>query len=156
QDEKAIDIYNDAGDRSGIEGRFPNANMIDHSIHRLLVAGLDSIHQTTARDTPCQLSKDTPPQIYRCKGIRVCKQHLSTSQYEEAIVVQTEMKAGQDAVLRLRIEIHERVAADQQINARDGRILQKIMPAKDDRAPQVFIEDEAARYRVKILFQQSL
>jgi hypothetical protein len=52
-------------------------------------------------------------------------------------VVQREVEAGEDPRLRLGVEVHQRVAADQQVDARDRRVLDQVVPAEDHRAAQV-------------------
>ena len=53
------------------------------------------------------------------------------------------MKARQDPGLSLRIEIHQGVAAHQQIQVRDGSILNQIVAPKDNGAAKVGAEDVA-------------
>src|SRR5215471_2086241 len=47
------------------------------------------------------------------------------------------MEAGEDAGLRLGVEIHQRVAADEQVEARDRRVLDEVVSPEDDGATQV-------------------
>src|SRR5262249_37778205 len=56
---------------------------------------------------------------------------------EEPSAVEGKTKAGQDPRLRLRVEVDQRVAADEEIEIGDGRIANKIVTPHDDRPPDV-------------------
>ena len=64
------------------------------------------------------------------------------------------MKASQDPRLSFCIEIHQGVAARQQIHVGDGSILNQIMAAEDDGAPEVGAEDVAARHAFKVFMPE--
>ena len=49
------------------------------------------------------------------------------------VVVEREVEPAQDPRLRLGVEVHERVAADEQVDARDRRVLHEVVAAEDHR-----------------------
>jgi hypothetical protein len=53
------------------------------------------------------------------------------------------MKSLHDLRLRLVIEIHERVSAEQQVHARNRRIVEQIVPPEYYAPAQVLFEDPA-------------
>ena len=55
------------------------------------------------------------------------------SEEEIAGLVQGEDEARDDALLRLGVEVHQRVAAHQQIDARDRRVLRQVVAPEDHR-----------------------
>jgi hypothetical protein len=64
------------------------------------------------------------------------------------------MKAGQDAALRFGVEVHQGVTADDQVDARDRRILDEVVAAEDDRAPQLLVEREPTAFVGEVLAEQ--
>ncbi len=98
--------------------------------------------------------EDAPLQIERHKQTGVRKQHFGLAQHQKALGLERKMKAIQDVVLRLGIKVHQGVAADEQVNARDGRVLHQIMPPEDDRAPQVFAEGIGLVMVIKVFFEK--
>src|SRR6266566_6859837 len=46
------------------------------------------------------------------------------------------MEPSEDSALRLRGEVDERVAADQQVEPRDRRVLREVVPPEDHRATE--------------------
>src|SRR2546430_12214202 len=53
------------------------------------------------------------------------------------------MEAGENSTLRLRGEVDERVATDQQIEPRDRRVLGEVVPPEDDRPPECGAKDKS-------------
>ena len=64
-------------------------------------------------------------------------------------VAQREVEVAQDVRLRLRIEVHQRVAADEQVQPRDRRVLDEVVAAEDQRSPQVGAERVALVRRAR-------
>jgi hypothetical protein len=64
------------------------------------------------------------------------------------------MQAAQDISLRFRVQVHQGVAAHQQIDARDGGILDQVIATEDDRAAQVLVKDVAAVELFEVARQQ--
>ena len=50
------------------------------------------------------------------------------------------MEPHQDLGLCLSFEVHQGVAADEQVDARDRRVLHQVVPAEDHRPPQLVAE----------------
>src|SRR4051794_20628371 len=67
-------------------------------------------------------------------------EHLGLAEEQVAPRVQREVEAPQDARLRLRIEVHERVAARQEVDPRDRRVLGEVVAPEDHRPAQVLAE----------------
>jgi hypothetical protein len=68
------------------------------------------------------LAENAPPQIDRRKHLRMRQQHFGFAQKQDAILAESKMEARQDAALRFAVEVHQRVAADQQADARNRRV----------------------------------
>jgi len=96
--------------------------------------------------------EDAALQIHRDEQGRL-REQLRTAQEQvagaHAVAVQGEMKAFEDFRLRLGVEIHERIAADEQIQARDRRILHEVVapeaPDVADPGPELEDPHPAAR-----------
>ena len=71
----------------------------------------------------------------------VAQQHLGLAEEEDAVVGQGEVEPAQDPGLGLGVEVHQRVAADEQVDPGDGGVLHEVVAAEDERAPQVLAED---------------
>ena len=82
------------------------------------------------------------------------EQHLGFAQAEIPAVADAEVEPGEDLRLHLGIEIHERVAAGQQVNARDRCVPQEVVTPEDQGAAQILVEDIPIAFQVKVLFQQ--
>jgi hypothetical protein len=67
--------------------------------------------------------------------MRVAQKHFCFAQEEEAIVSESKIHPGKNTSLRFGVHVHQSISADKQIKLRDGRILDKIVPAEDNRAP---------------------
>jgi hypothetical protein len=63
------------------------------------------------------LHKDAVLEVQRSEQVRPREQHLRPAQEQVAVVIEGKVEAGQDAVLGLGVEIHQRVAAHQQVQA---------------------------------------
>src|SRR5690606_31679261 len=95
-----------------------------------------------------------PFQIDGAEKVGIREQHLRLAKKQKSGVVQGEVKTGEDARLRFGVEIHQHVAADEQVNTGDGRVLNQIVAAKDDGAAQILAKGVAAVVVIKIFFQQ--
>jgi hypothetical protein len=70
----------------------------------------------------------------------VREQALGLPEEQHAVLGEREVEARQDTALHLRGEVHERVAADQQVDPRDGGVLDEVVAAEDHRAAQLLTE----------------
>ena len=84
------------------------------------------------------------------------KQHLGLAEKEQTFVIQCKMKAGDDARLRFRVEVHQRVPADEQIEPRNRRILNEIEATEDHRAAKLAFHHELVGVRVLEILRAEL
>ena len=61
-----------------------------------------------------------------------------------------EVEVGEDAGLCIGVEVHEHVAADEQVEPGDGSVLHQVVAPEDHRAAQVVAEDVAAHQRLEV------
>ena len=66
------------------------------------------------------------------------------------------MQAAQHVSLCFGIQVHQGVAAHQQVDTRDRRIANQVVAAEDDRPPQVLVDDVAAAGVIEVPFEQRL
>src|SRR6266850_503416 len=71
------------------------------------------------------------------------KQQLGPAHEQEAPVPQREVEAAEHLALGLAGEVHDGVPAHEEIDARDRRVLDEIVTAENDRAPEVLVEEIA-------------
>src|SRR5579859_397573 len=64
------------------------------------------------------------------------------------------MEMGEDPRLRLGGEVHERVAAHEEVEAGNRGVLNQVVAAEDDRPAKVVPEDEAAARSLEIGFAE--
>ena len=88
-----------------------------------------------------RLGEDPPLELDRREQLAVREQELGPTHEENTAVAHGEMEAIQDPGLRLAGEVHERVPAHQEIDSRDRRVLDEVVPAEDDRATDVLVEE---------------
>ena len=98
--------------------------------------------------------ENAPPEIDRREQLRVAQHHFRPAEDQDALVGEREVKTRQNPALRLRIEVHQRIAAHQDAHARDRRILNQIVTAEDDRSPQIAVEDESIALAKEIAVEQ--
>ena len=63
------------------------------------------------------------------------------------------MEPGENPRLCLGVEVHQAVAADQQVHARDRGVLDQVVPAEDDRPPELFVEGEPILLALEVPLQ---
>ena len=64
------------------------------------------------------------------------------------------LAAGQHLRLGLGVEVHQGVAADQQVDARDRGVLDQVVPAEDDRPSELLVEGEPILLPVEVPLQE--
>ena len=85
----------------------------------------------------------------------VLRQHrLRAAQEEEAVVLQPEVELRQRPRLRLAVEIHQRVAAEDQVQVRDGRVVAYVVPAEDHRVAHVAPQGVGIARLLEIFLEQ--
>src|SRR5581483_4180283 len=100
------------------------------------------------------LRKDAPLQIDRREVARARGEDLRLAQEEITLRAEREVEGGEDASLRRRVEVHERVAGDEEVDARDRRILDEVVAAEDHRPAKVAAERVGAVHRLEVLLAQ--
>ena len=95
------------------------------------------------------LAKDPPLEIAGANSVAVGDQHLRLAEQQNPVVASAKWKRREDPRLRLGGEVHQRVAADQQVDPRDRRVLDQVVATEDDRAAQILAKDVAAVVRSK-------
>ncbi len=93
-------------------------------------------------------------QADRREEVGVGEQHLRLAQEDKAVVVEGEVKAGQDPALGLGVEVDQRVATDQQVEPGDGRVLDQVVAPEDDAAPEVVVEDVPPADQLEVALAQ--
>ena len=83
-------------------------------------------------------------EVDRREQVAVAEQHLGLAEEQHAAVGEREVEPGEDPGLGLGVEVHQRVAADQQVDPGDRGVLDQVVAAEDHRAAQVLAEDVAA------------
>ena len=76
---------------------------------------LSQDHQTLSERRPRYLPEDPLLEVDRLEDRAMHEQHLGSAEKQVTVVLERVMEAPQDAALRLRGEVHEGVAADQEI-----------------------------------------
>ena len=139
-----------------IEGDFTQAVRLRRG-HRALVSPRRMAgEQPLVRVFAAHLGEDALLQVHRRERAREVQQHFRPAQHEVAAIAQREVKPVDDARLCFVVEIHQRVAAHEQIHARDRRIVEQVVAAEDDRAAKVFLEDGAAAAAIEVLGAEAL
>src|SRR5207302_2462811 len=83
-------------------------------------------------------------------------EHLRAAQEQVTVRREREAEVGEDAVLRLGAEVDQRVARDQQVDARDRGVLDEVVAPEDDDAAQLLAEREAAVYGLEVALAERL
>ena len=118
------------------------------------MVGLCEHGETIGQRVLGDLHEDPPLEIERSEDVPVGQEHLGAPGEEKAAVIQGKVKPGQDPRLRLVVEVHQRVAAQQQIDPGDRWVLNQVVPAKDHRAPRLFVEAVAIALLIEVLFHE--
>ena len=100
------------------------------------------------------LGKDAGPQAQRGEEVGVGKQHLCPAEKEETGLAEGKVKTGHDPGLGFSVEIHQGIAAHQEVQAGDGGILDEIVAPENDRAARLGTENVAIPYQLKVLVAQ--
>jgi hypothetical protein len=76
--------------------------------------------------------------------------HLGPAQHERAAVAQRVVEVPQDPALRLRVEVHQGVAAHEDVQPRDRRVRDQVVAPEDERPAQVLAEREPSLLRLEV------
>ena len=84
----------------------------------------------------------------------VAEQHLRLPQEQNPRRGEREVEAGEDAGLGLGVEVHQGVAAHEQVDPRDRGVLHEVVAPEDHRPAQVLAEDVPAARVVEVPLEQ--
>ena len=101
-----------------------------------------------------RLGEHPPLHVDRLERCALGQQRLRLAQEKYARGRQREMEARQNPRLGLGVEVHQAVAADQQVHPGDRRVLDQVVAAEDHRAPQLLVEDVPIVLALEVLLQQ--
>src|SRR5215510_1075105 len=111
----AVHVYNNFSKGGRIERQFLQALLSNMCVIHFMVSDLGHRQQAVTHIDMRHLAKDPRLEIQRRKEVTVSQQQLRAAQEEIAIFVECKVETREDATLRLRIKVHDGVAADQQI-----------------------------------------
>ena len=77
------------------------------------------------------LAEEAPFQLHRLEVRRVPEQHLGLAEEEHPLRPQREVHPAEDLCLRVGVEVHQGVAAGEDVDVRDGGVLHQVVPAED-------------------------
>jgi len=116
----------------GLVGKAGRA-LLDH----LSSAALGEAPEALAQRGRARLGKHPMRALHGLKEVARAQQHLDLAQHEISGLVHREVQPLQDPPLRLGVEVHQGVAAQQQVGVRDRRVLEKVVAAEDERPAHV-------------------
>src|SRR5690242_15109794 len=99
-------------------------------------------------------SKDPPLEIDRHEHGAMAEQHFGTAKRQESVRIDGKREATKDAGLRFSVEVHERVATEQQVDLGNRRILEQIQAPEHHGSPQVAIERDAPAVASEVLLSK--
>jgi hypothetical protein len=79
-------------------------------------------------------------EINRRKQVAMSQQHLRLAYKQKTFILEGKVEASQDACLGFSIEIHQGIAAYQQIEMTDGSILNQVIATKNHASAQIAAE----------------
>src|SRR5439155_25993820 len=88
------------------------------------------------------LDEDAMLEIERLEEARPALQRFVLAEHQEALALEGEGVIREHAALRRRLEVHERIARDQQVDPRDRRVLLAGRATGDGGAPRA-VADQA-------------
>src|SRR5439155_9900716 len=136
--------------RDAVDRELAQPDLARHAVPGLVIAGLGEDHQAIAQVDLRGLHEDAVLQVDRTEHAGVHKEHLRPPQEEEARVVEREVETGEDLALGLEVEVHEGVAAHEQVETRDRRVLDQVQVPEDNRLAQLLAEDVAGRRTLEV------
>ena len=103
-----------------------------------------------------RLAEDPALEVDGGEHVAVRDHHLRLAEHQRPVIAQREVEVAQDPALGLRVEVHQRVAAEEQVDPRDRRVLHQVVAAEDDRPPQVLAEREPGVGALEVPLAQRL
>jgi len=153
--DRAARLDHHLGDRRRVKRDVVHVGMAGHGGGPgLVVAHWHQSVEPVGRIVAAQLPEDAAAKIDRSEHLGPRQQHLRFAEHQDPVIGQRRMKTRQDARLDLGVEVHQRVAAEDQAHARDRRVVNEIVPAEDHRAPQILVQHETVAVGPEIFLQQ--
>src|SRR5579859_4728632 len=118
----ALTINDDLCNGRGVERRLAGSSCVIGRQTRLIRA-LREHEQALAQIGAGELDRNPSFEIDWRKRPSLGQHRFGTTEEQHAAVIEREMESGEDARLRLGVEVHERVARYEEIDARDRRVL---------------------------------
>ncbi len=109
---------------------------------------------SSSRSLPVALGTARNTRRFKSTGVKVGgvrEEHLGPAEDRVTRRIEREVEPLDDPRLCLRVEVHQRVAAEEQVDPRNGRVLQQIVAAENHRPAQVAVHHEGAVDRIEIL-----
>ena len=150
--ELADAVDHDLGDRPGVERALAEVEQVADL--GLPAVAIGRAEQPVAEGRAGDLAEHPALRAHRREHVGAGDQHLRLAQEEVAALVQREVEVAEDPRLGLGVEVHERVPADQQLDARDRRVLHEVVAPEDHRSPQVRAEGHACRRALEVAFDE--
>jgi hypothetical protein len=141
------DVWDRGGERSFAAQRLDPA-------HRDALRGGGLFEQAVAVRRARGLAERAVLEVEGLEQCAVAEQPFGLAEEEHPGVGECEVEPRQDPRLRLSCEVHQRVAAAQEVDPGNGRVLDEVVAAEDDRAAQILAEDVPAVGRVEVAVEQ--
>ena len=84
-----------------------------------------------SRGSPAHLLEEAPLELDGAEVRRVAQQHLGLAEEQHAVGPQREVQAVEDLRLGLGVEVHQRVAAGEQVDVGDRGVLDQVVAPED-------------------------
>src|SRR5262245_7517687 len=111
----AVHVYDDFSKGGRVQREFVKALLSNMRVIHFMVSDLGHRQQAVTHVDMGHLAKNPRLEIQRRKEVTVGQQHLRAAEEEISVFVECKVETSKDAGLRLRIKVHDGVAADQQI-----------------------------------------
>ena len=146
--------HHDLGDRAGAESQVAHGGQAGQIAVAVVHAPRPGRSAPAPSWDPAALRKTAVLEVQRGEPVAVAQQHLGVPEEQHALRRQRKMQAAQHISLRLGVEVHQGVAAHQQVDPRDRRVLDQVVAAEDHRPAQVLVKYVAAVDLLEVPRQQ--
>src|SRR6478752_3139288 len=96
---------------------------------------------TVALTADGTLARQPSFEVYRDEIEAVRHEGFRPPEQQEPALIESKVQPRQHPSLRLRVEIHQRIAAGEQVDAGDRRVVNEIMPPEDHLPAQILAEE---------------
>ena len=155
-DDVAIGVDSDSSERSRLKGEVPELALPANLAHLRAAGGIEpDRHRLISGHGRAGSAAENPlPHADDLEPLAVRQQHLGLAEEKVTALAQREVETVDDLGLGLDIEVHQRVAADQQVQARDRGITGDVVAAEDHPAAQVRAEGELGAVLLEVFAPQ--